>query len=101
LSLSFENGKTYKYSYETTIHLNELSPPGETPKKYVGYLLTADVDITPVFQAGDTQLIKLQVKSHYPKGDLLLSVFNQNLLPSHLQVFISNRTCNIFVKHIS
>ncbi|XP_071131491.1 microsomal triglyceride transfer protein large subunit-like isoform X2 [Mytilus edulis] len=59
-SQSFENGKTHKYSYSTNVVFNEANSGG---KKDVGYYLSTEFDLSPVFQAGDEQLMKLQVTS--------------------------------------
>ncbi|OWF52669.1 microsomal triglyceride transfer protein large subunit-like [Mizuhopecten yessoensis] len=62
ISLSLENGKTYKYSYETTIYFNELNTPKvKQTQKDVGFRLTAELEVTPVFHASETQLLRLQI----------------------------------------
>lgn len=61
-SLSLENGKTYKYSYETTIYFNELNTPKvKQTQKDVGFRLTAELEVTPIFHASETQLLRLQI----------------------------------------
>ncbi|XP_060065348.1 microsomal triglyceride transfer protein large subunit-like [Ylistrum balloti] len=62
ISLSLENGKTYKYSYETTIYFNELNTPKvKQTQKDVGFRLTAELEVTPIFHASETQLLRLQI----------------------------------------
>ncbi|XP_033739381.1 microsomal triglyceride transfer protein large subunit-like [Pecten maximus] len=62
VSLSLENGKTYKYSYETTIYFNELNTPKvKQTQKDVGFRLTAELEVTPIFHASETQLLRLQI----------------------------------------
>ena len=61
-ALSLDAGKTYKYSYETTVSFNELNPKRDTKSgKDVGHRLKAEVEVTPVFKTGHVQLVKLQV----------------------------------------
>ena len=60
LALTFENGKTYKYKYETKVSFGESETRAGSVKT-VGYQLTTEFDLTPVFQAGDVQLLKIQV----------------------------------------
>lgn len=58
-SFSLENGKILKYSYSTKVVFNEVD---SNVKKDVGYYLSTEFDLSPIFQA-DVQLIKLQVTS--------------------------------------
>lgn len=59
-SFTFEQGKSHKYSYSTKVVFNELNSGG---RKDVGYYLTTEFDLSPIFQTVDVQLIKLQVTS--------------------------------------
>ncbi|KAK3091068.1 hypothetical protein FSP39_016889 [Pinctada imbricata] len=64
LALSFSNGKTYKYRYETSVEFGKSN--SDVPSKAgktVGYKLTTEFDLTPVFQAGEEQLLKIQFTS--------------------------------------
>lgn len=64
LSLSYESGKAYKYTYETDILFNELNVERrvDTAKRDVGFTLRAELELTPIFQAGETQLVRIRVK---------------------------------------
>ncbi|XP_077999535.1 microsomal triglyceride transfer protein large subunit-like [Glandiceps talaboti] len=62
LALNYETGKSYRYKYTTSVLLNEPKSVGQlTMKTSVGYDLSADVDISVVWQDGENKLVKLQV----------------------------------------
>ena len=62
--IKYENGKVYKYTYDTKVLFNDHFSRKETKAQQdVGLHLTMEFDFAPVFQQGDVQMVKLQVKT--------------------------------------
>lgn len=58
----YELGKTYKYTYETKVLFNDDSPKKEIrAHEDVGLRIRLEFDFTPLFDDGESQMVRLQV----------------------------------------
>ncbi|XP_046364995.2 microsomal triglyceride transfer protein large subunit-like isoform X1 [Haliotis rufescens] len=63
-ALKYETGKTYKYSYSTSVLFNDLDSRRETKaQRDTGVQLSLGLDITPLLQEDESQLFKLKLNT--------------------------------------
>ncbi|KAK6170044.1 hypothetical protein SNE40_018531 [Patella caerulea] len=63
-ALLYENGRSYRYNYETSVFFNDLDNKGSKySQKGTGFHLQMDVDVSPVFQLDDSQLFRVKITS--------------------------------------